>query len=137
MALFNREVEAKGQVETVIGPSVKVEGNFIGSGNVRVEGTVNGTLKTSKDLRIGEGAKVKADVDAANIMVAGEIHGNVRTGGKLELTSCAKILGNIEAAVLIVAPGAMLHGKCTMLKSETAAAASPLPTEKKRGAAST
>lgn len=123
MAMFNREDEGDRAVETVIGPSVKVEGNFIGSGNVSVEGVVNGTLKTSKDLRVGEGAKIKADVEAANATVAGELHGNIRVGGKLELSPSAKVIGNVEAAVLVVAQGAILNGKCQMLKPEPSIAA--------------
>jgi cytoskeletal protein CcmA (bactofilin family) len=117
MAIFNREVESSERhPETVIGSSVKVEGNFIGSGNVNIEGMVNGSLKTSKDLRIGGGARVKADIEAANIVVAGEIHGNVKTTGMLELSPSGKIIGNVETNILIVAKGAVLNGKCTMIK---------------------
>lgn len=119
MAMFSRErEEERRDVETVIGPSVKVEGNFIGSGNVVVEGVVNGSLKTTKDLRIREGAKVKADIDAANVFVAGEIQGNVRSNGKIELSSSAKIFGNVETALLVIAEGAILNGKCTMVKHD-------------------
>lgn len=139
MAMFNRDRddEGKREVETTIGPSVKVEGNFVGSGNVVVEGAVSGSLKTSKDLRIGDGAKVRADVEAANVTVAGEVHGNIRTAGKLDLGPSAKVLGNVETAQLVVAQGAILNGKCTMVKSEVSAAGVPTlqeKNEKKRGA---
>ncbi len=120
MAMFNREEGDAHAVETIIGPSVKVEGNFVGSGNVVVEGVVNGSIKTTKDLRVGEQAKIKADVDAANVIVAGEIHGNVRTGGRLELAASAKVFGNVEASVLSVAQGAVLNGKCMMVKQDAA-----------------
>ncbi len=100
--------------ETVIGPSVRVEGNFVGAGDVVVEGQLTGTLKTDKSLRIGEAAKLKADVEAADILVAGEVRGNVRTKGKLSLAATGKIFGNVEAASLSVMEGAVLHGKCSM-----------------------
>lgn len=136
MSMFNREREAegKGEVETTIGPSVKVEGNFVGSGIVVVEGVVNGSLKTTKDLHVRQGARIKADIEAANVTSAGEIHGNVRTTGKLELAPSAKMLGNVEATVLTVAEGAVLNGKVTMLKAETVVALTPPSPEKKRGA---
>lgn len=119
MAMFSRDrEEGQREVETVIGPSVKVEGNFVGSGNVVVEGVVQGSLKTTKDLRVRAGAKVKADVESANVFVAGEIQGNVRATGKLELAPSAKVLGNVEATMLAVAEGAILNGKCTMVKHE-------------------
>ncbi len=118
MAMFNREEGETHGVETIIGPSVKVEGNFVGSGNVIVDGVVNGSISTTKDIRIGERAKVKADIDAANVVVAGELHGNIKAGGRLELAASAKVYGNVEATVLSVAQGAILNGKCMMVKQE-------------------
>lgn len=130
MAMFNRDEEASRSTETIIGPSVKVEGNFVGSGNVVVEGTVNGSLKTQKDLRVGSGAKIKAEVEAANATVAGEIHGNIKISGRLELVASGKIIGNAEAAVLVVAEGGILNGKVMMLKAD--APASPPAFEKEK-----
>ena len=59
--MFNRDRNEKedilagmgdGRHETVIGPSVKVDGDFAGEGNVLVQGVVNGTLKTKGNLRV-------------------------------------------------------------------------------------
>lgn len=136
MSMFTREEPGDRSAETVIGPSVKVEGNFVGSGNVVVEGSVTGSIRTSKDLRLGEGAKVKADVEAANVTVAGEVHGNVKATGRLDLAPSAKVFGNVETTSLTVASGAILHGKCTMVKGEAVPVIPPLAEkpEKKRTA---
>jgi cytoskeletal protein CcmA (bactofilin family) len=116
--------------ETVIGSSVKVEGNFAGEGDVIVEGIVLGNLKTAKNLKIGDQAKVKADVEAENIFIAGEIRGNVKCRGRLEMTGSARILGNVETNVLQVEAGAVLNGKCSMVsKGEEAAVENPMPEE--------
>lgn len=135
MAMFNRDDVERGEgAETIIGPSVKVEGNFVGSGNVVVEGVVNGSIKTTKDLRIGNAAKVKADVEAGNIIIAGEIHGNVKANGRLELAATGKIFGNVETAMLTVAQGAILNGKCMMVKVDVLPETHSVErTEKKRG----
>lgn len=102
------------EVETIIGPTVKVEGDFASKGNVTVEGMVSGTLKTDKDLKIGAGAKVSASVSATNAFIAGEVKGNVKVGGKLELTDTSKIYGDVEAKIITMAAGAVLNGKCSM-----------------------
>ena len=122
MAIFPRESGDNKDVETIIGSSVKVEGTFVGSGDVTVEGQVVGNLKTSKDLKVREGAMVKADVEAANLWVAGEIRGHVKCSGKLELTPTAKVFGNVETQTVSVAHGAILHGKLTMSGHEAAPA---------------
>ncbi|HLD30900.1 MAG TPA: polymer-forming cytoskeletal protein [Patescibacteria group bacterium] len=111
-----KEQNQKGaeEIETIIGPSVNVEGDFSSKGNMTVQGSVSGTLKTERDLKIGVDAKITADVWAANAFVAGEIRGNVKIGEKMELTETAKIFGDIEVKTLIMAPGAILNGRCTM-----------------------
>jgi cytoskeletal protein CcmA (bactofilin family) len=118
--MFNREEDSatNANTETIIGPSVKVNGNFTGSGNVNVEGSVTGTLKTTKNLRVGEAARIKADISAESVYVAGEIRGNVVCKGKLELTSSARVIGNVETQTLTVAAGAVLNGKCQMLEND-------------------
>ena len=99
-------------VETVIGPSVHVEGNFVANGDIVIEGLVSGSIKTEKNLRIGKDAKVYAKISAANAIVAGEIQGNVKIKESLELTSTAKIFGDIKTRTLTVAPGASINGRC-------------------------
>lgn len=123
--MFQRDANegAKRDVETVIGSTVKVDGNFVGSGDVIVQGHVAGTLKTSKNLQIGPGAVIKADVEAANLLVAGEIRGHVKCSGKVEVAATGKIFGNVETQTIAVAHGAVLHGKVTMAGHDNSHAA--------------
>lgn len=110
----NERIDPK-QVETLIGPSVKVEGDFAGEGDVVVEGVVAGKLKTKKNLRVGQNAKILASVSAENALVAGSIQGNIKIKEKLELTPTAKIHGDIQTKTLIIAEGASFTGHCKML----------------------
>lgn len=100
--------------ETIIAASVKVEGDFASQGNVHIEGTVEGSLRTERDLRVGERAKITADVSAANATIAGEIRGNLMVAERLELEPTAKIYGDVRTKVLAVAPGAMMNGRLLM-----------------------
>lgn len=100
--------------ESVIGPSVHLEGNFNSSGNIVIAGSLSGSLTTSGNVRIEEGAKVQATVSAAHVFVAGEVRGDIAASEQLELAPSARIYGNIDAKVLSVSPGAILHGKCAM-----------------------
>lgn len=105
-------------VETIVGPSVKVEGDFASEGNIIIEGQVNGKIKTSKLLRVEEGAKVNADVAAESAVVAGEVRGNMKLANTLELTPTAKIIGDVAAKTLIIAAGAIFHGHSIMDEAE-------------------
>lgn len=100
--------------ETVIAASVKVEGDFQSQGNVLIEGVVEGNLMTERDLRVGERARIAADVVAANATVAGEIRGNLTVSERLELESTARIHGDVRTKVLVVASGATMNGRLVM-----------------------
>ncbi len=100
--------------ETIIAASVKLEGDFVSQGNVLIEGVVEGSLKTERDLRVGERATIAADVSAANAVVAGEVRGNLTVAERLELEPTARVYGDVKTKVLIVASGASVNGKITM-----------------------
>ena len=106
------ESSHKESVETIIGPSVKVEGNFMGEGDVVVEGEITGSFKTKGNLKVGENAKIKADVEASNITVAGDIRGNIKVYDKTNLLSTAKVNGDIETKIISIETGAIIKGRC-------------------------
>lgn len=120
--MFTKNSGGLGQkegVETIIGSSVKLEGNFSCQGGIVVEGEVKGNLKTSSLLDVGVKAVVTADIEAAEARVAGEIKGNLRVSGFLEIASSAKIYGDIEASSISVGQGAVLKGKILVLGNES------------------
>lgn len=102
------------EVETIIGPSVKVEGDFKADGNIIIEGQLSGNVKTKKNLRIGEGAKIKAGIEADNAWIGGEVNGNLKISGQLDISPNAKITGDIEASILTVETGAKINGNVKM-----------------------
>jgi len=102
------------EVETMVGPSVHVEGDFASEGNIVVKGMVSGSVTTSKLLTVEEGAKIFANVKAGDAVISGQIKGNLKIDNRLELTETAEILGDIWCEVLSIAPGAKLQGKINM-----------------------
>jgi len=110
------KVEAgRKEAETFIGPSVKVEGDFVGEGNLVVEGIVVGNLATKNDLTIGKDAVIEAEIKARNAFIAGRVKGNVSIKGKLQLTSTAQIIGNVKTAILSVESGGLINGQLIMV----------------------
>lgn len=101
-------------VETVVGPSVNVEGDFASEGNIVVKGSVAGSVHTSRHLSVETGAKIMANVRAGSATVAGEVKGNMKIKESLELLSTARVLGDIEVTNLTIESGAILCGKVAM-----------------------
>ena len=112
-------------VETIIGPSVKLEGDFAGEGDIVIEGIVLGNLKTKGHLQVGHEAKITADVEAQSAYVAGEISGNLNIKDNLELTATARINGDIKVVSLSVEKGAQINGKVCINEQATLTKKSP------------
>jgi len=106
--------DVQDEVETVVGPSVNVEGDFASEGNIIVKGTVSGSVFTSKHLSVEMGAKIIANVRAGSATIAGEVKGNMKVKESLELTSTSKVIGDIDVKNLKIESGAILYGKITM-----------------------
>lgn len=111
----NSNVNLK-EVETIVGPSVKVKGDFHCEGNIVVEGEVEGNLQCGSMLQLKNKSRINADVSAKEAIIGGEVRGNVKISGYLEITETAKILGDIEAGIVSIARGAIFNGKCAMTK---------------------
>ena len=100
--------------ETVVGPSVKIQGDLNSEGNIKIEGQVSGKVKTSQSVFVIPGAKIAADILAGNAVVGGEVQGNLKISGHLILQSTAKLVGDLVCTVLRVEDGAQFSGKCVM-----------------------
>lgn len=111
--MFNKDVrlEKFKDAETVIGASIKVKGNFHGQGNIVVEGTLEGSLKTDANLFVGEKAKITANIEAQEAVVNGEIKGNLKIKKYLAIGKMAKIIGDIQYGQISIEQGALINGQ--------------------------
>ncbi len=114
--MFNKNQPAHQtkSIETIIGPSVKVEGDFKGEGDLVIEGMLVGNLTTKNNLKIGQNAVVQAEVKANNAFISGKVKGNLIIKGKLEITSTAIIVGDIKAQIISIESGALVQGALNM-----------------------
>lgn len=110
----NFEDSINSQAETVVGPSVKIQGDLNSEGNIKIEGQVSGKVKTSQSVILNQGAKIVADVIAGNAIIGGEVQGNLKISGHLILQGTAVVAGDIACSVLRVEDGAQFSGKCAM-----------------------
>ncbi len=110
----NQPLVSQKNIETIIGPSVRVEGDFRGEGDLVIEGMLVGSLQTKNNLKIGQNAVVEASIRANNAFISGKVKGNIIVKGKLEITGTAVILGDIKTQIISIESGAMLQGNLSM-----------------------
>ena len=109
-----KDREPEEGVETVVGPSVHVQGEFVSKGDIIVKGIVSGNVKTNRLLTVESDAQIRADVQAGSATISGEVDGSVSVADKLDITETAFIKGDISCKTLVVAPGAVINGKVNM-----------------------
>ncbi len=93
---------------SVLSTDLHMTGNIKTTGDVQVEGTVEGDIRAHL-LTIGEGATIKGEVIADDVVVNGRIVGRVR-GLKVRLTSTARVEGDIIHKTIAIESGAHFEG---------------------------
>lgn len=101
-------------ITTLIGKGAVCGGDFTAEGSVRIDGTINGSVKVTGSLIVGAAGAIYGDVEAAGAMIGGEIQGNVVAPEKVELTATAKVIGDIQTATIVIDEKAIFQGKCDM-----------------------
>ena len=97
--------------ETIIGESVHVNGNFESNGDIIINGSVEGDIKTKGVILVGEKSKINANIKAEEMVIKGEINGNLKVSGYLSIKELARIVGDIECAQISIEKGAEINGQ--------------------------
>ncbi len=103
----------------IIGKGTLVEGNIETFGNIRVEGKVNGSVKSKSKIVLGQSSLIEGNIVAQNAEISGEVRGVVEISEQLILRPSATIDGDIITNKLIVEAGASFNGGCKMGVSQT------------------
>jgi len=93
---------------SVLSADLHVTGNMKTTGDIQVEGTVEGDIRAHL-LTIGESATIKGEVVADDVVINGRIVGRVR-GLKVRLTSTARVEGDIIHKTIAIESGAHFEG---------------------------
>ncbi len=108
------EVQNTSESNTIIGTGTIIEGNVESSDNLRVEGTLKGTIKTKSKIVLGASAVVEGDVYARNAEIQGKVKGKIEVTELLILGDGCKVHGDIITNKLEVRDGASFNGDCSM-----------------------
>lgn len=85
-----------------------------------IQGPVEGEVKSSSEVEIGETGVVTATISARTIVISGRVIGDCTASEKLEIRASGRLSGSIHAARIVIAEGAEFKGT-----SQTAAVPRP------------
>src|SRR4051812_35159072 len=105
---------------SIIGPGMRIKGDLVTEGTVRVEGTIEGTIRAGKAVLIGKEGEIIGDVITQDAVIGGRVRGTVTAESRLELQATAQIEGQITARAqhLVLEEGCRFNGQVHMLGDE-------------------
>lgn len=91
-----------------------IEGKIIAKSDIRIDGTVEGTVHCSGKLIIGAEGKVEGESSCQNAVIEGSFRGTLIVNDVLDVRENANVVGEIKTGKLIVQTGAVFNGNCDM-----------------------
>ena len=111
---------ARDTKSSVLGPTLKFKGELSADEDLLIKGRVEGSIKHSSSLTIGDCGHVKANVTAEYIAVEGRVEGDLNGSKCVKIRETAKIVGNIVSPNVSLVEGATFNGKIDMDGDPTA-----------------
>lgn len=113
-SMKKQERSISGDIETVIGKNTKIKGEVGGTGNLRVDGEIEGSLALTGNVIIGETGLVLGDVKAESLDVSGTVKGNVTAQGALTIHSTGQLIGDVKVNAFQIEDGGIFKGRSEM-----------------------
>ena len=107
-----------GELSTMIGKGTVVDGDVRVQNSLRIDGKINGNVRTTDTVVVGKEGEVVGQIQAKHVLLAGRVQGNIAVSGKVFLEATASVFGDVKASRLVVDEGALFDGKCHMKEGE-------------------
>lgn len=109
--------EATEDISAFVGKGVEFKGTISYSGTVRIDGSLDGEIRTEGTLLIGEEAVIQAKVSAGVIVCKGKITGDVVAKERVKLRAPAVVNGSVKTPMLSMEDGVLFNGGLEMSQS--------------------
>lgn len=97
--------------------NTKIKGDITSEADFRIDGKLEGNVKTSGKVVIGKDGYIKGKVECVNADIEGKFNGELQVTDLLSLKASAVIDGTVVVSKLSVEPGATFNASCTMGKA--------------------
>lgn len=101
-------------VISIIGPGMRIVGECTTEGTVRIEGSVEGTVRAGKAVVVGREGVVKGEIYTQDAVIGGTVSGILVAESRLELQETSRLEGDVHARRMRLEEGAVLDGEVHM-----------------------
>jgi cytoskeletal protein CcmA (bactofilin family) len=111
--------------KNVLNSDVEIKGNLKFTGELTLEGKLEGEVHTDGLLNLGDTAAVNGNINAQSVVVRGKVNGNIYAKEKIEIKAKAELFGDIRATKLVVEEGVTFVGKTEVNPNKVTPAPAP------------
>ncbi|NML22163.1 polymer-forming cytoskeletal protein [Pseudoflavitalea sp. G-6-1-2] len=126
--MFNSKSKSENQMEqkpstpatgaTIIAAGTTLKGDINSSGDIRIDGNLEGNVNCTAKVVIGSNGAVTGDINGQQADIMGRVTGTIRVKELLQLKGGSQVQGNLHAAKLQIEPSANFNGQCHMTGTE-------------------
>ena len=98
----------------MIGAGTVITGDIVSKGDIRIDGTLRGSVNTEGKVVLGREGMIEGDVICKDAEISGTIKAKISVSQLLSLKTTAKLNGDIITNKLSIEPGAAFSGSCSM-----------------------
>jgi cytoskeletal protein CcmA (bactofilin family) len=110
----NQKLKPRTMERNVIAKNSTFVGEITSDGDFRIDGILEGTLKTAGKVIIGVDGFVKGTIEASNAEIEGKFSGQLSIANTLTLKATANIYGDVTVGKLSIEAGVTFNATCVM-----------------------
>jgi len=110
---------------SVIGNGMRVIGDIESSGVIKVEGSIEGSVRGARQLLLGRSGTIHGDIYAVDAVLGGAVVGTVIASERVEIQGTSSVEGDIHTKSMVVFEGGMINGAVRMGDQAVRHAAAP------------
>jgi len=103
---------------SIIGAGLHVVGEMATEGVVKIEGSISGSIRATRQVLVAKGGLVQGDIYTTEAIIGGEVRGSIYADNRIEVQDTSVIHGDIATKRLMVQEGGEVNGHIRMGESK-------------------
>ncbi len=91
---------------SIVGSTTTITGNLAGSGDLRIEGSVKGSVRVAGHIEVASDASINGPIEGTSLVLQGRASGDIVVSETVSFGPHSNYSGVVRAANVTIAPGA-------------------------------
>ncbi|MEI6852016.1 MAG: polymer-forming cytoskeletal protein [Bacteroidota bacterium] len=109
-----KNIEVESPVINIIGNGTVIKGDIKASGDMRIDGTLIGSVTSKGKVVVGTTGNVEGEIICQSADFSGNVKAKIMVAELLAMKASANLTGDITTGKISIEPGAKFTGSCNM-----------------------